>query len=833
MNERMKLLLWMQLFDNNGASGVMYPQAQREQWVSDSATAVDASEELLNQAMEKLQLPSKQPLRPPTPYFIYLGANRDKIKQQLTAVMKTEPSTKQILSETTRQWSALSDSERAIWKQKYNEKLETWKKDIATYESQTKPEAETLTTDMVDTEDPFDSAELRLSDLNGTAPLAAISPLPGGPRLLTSNADICIPPIARDTDFRKMEPAEKGIIKLESAKVQLLKRLQRDPAQQSNPLASPISPVEDLPEGQVDDAELDDDLDLDEEGTDDDLMSAEHAMGEERSDEEGSERDEEDEYDEDDESEEEDDEDDYALPGEDGRGLLTDIPLILGPNEIEVLPMVIMSGIVAPPAADDMDSDYFNTVNYYTIRTHLLLANENGRNLLRELLIFVAAWDLREEELYFKFMVKIMEAILMNALMPFRIHSIQGGFINVPADPAGDASLVPRLTMTADGLITSKAPASLVDSATPRLDVQMVHCLFSEFRQNIVPQICALIFLQGQIRQGYAGLEDFPLNLWDMERMYEGVYQYLEFFAILTDHEQWKAIMAEWEVASELITLLRELEFAIPKAKRPMPTPRQPAQSRPPVQSQETAPADPQTAAQVPLAVERPYDIALPPPMSAGIAASPAGATPATLPPATPLPHAEIAPEEPAEFEWRNLKKLCVLVLSSLVWRNRRLQDQVRARGGIVAILSCCTVDDHNPYIREHAIMCLRFLLENNKENQDVVRKVQAAAEEAQANMRNKDTANKDATQLPPAITVSIDEHTPLPGQEDKKEELNAGKKEDDIKSLLEYLPPGIRVPPEVLSQDGYETYMDAQNRVGLRRRQAGESADVNRRIYL
>jgi hypothetical protein len=40
-------------------------------------------------------------------------------------------------------------------------------------------------------------------------------------------------------------------------------------------------------------------------------------------------------------------------------------------------------------------------------------------------LIFVAAWDLREEELYFKFMVKIMEAILANQLLPFAYHAFR------------------------------------------------------------------------------------------------------------------------------------------------------------------------------------------------------------------------------------------------------------------------------------------------------------------------------------------------------------------------------------------------------------------------
>ena len=86
----------------------------------------------------------------------------------------------------------------------------------------------------------------------------------------------------------------------------------------------------------------------------------------------------------------------------------------------------------------------------------------------------------------------------------------------------------------------AKGLAKSAPSQVDQGDVHMVNFLLTEFRRHIIPQTCALIFLQGQIRAGHAQPEDFPLNLWDMERMYEGVYQYLEFFAILTEHETWK-----------------------------------------------------------------------------------------------------------------------------------------------------------------------------------------------------------------------------------------------------------------------------------------------------
>jgi palmitoyltransferase len=314
-------------------------------------------------------------------------------------------------------------------------------------------------------------------------------------------------------------------------------------------------------------------------------------------------------------------------------------------------------------------------------------------------------------------------------------------------------------------------------------DVHMVNFLLTEFRRHIIPQTCALIFLQGQIRAGHAQPEDFPLNLWDMERMYEGVYQYLEFFAILTEHESWKRMLSNWEIANELVTLLKELDAAIPKAQlnvpplrnvNPAPPPPQPASAETttsvPQQTQQSS--HPQQLQQPqPVAVERPYDPA------------PAATDPYVPPPTSPSPrpYMDEAADEPSDFEWRNLKKLAVLVLSSLVWKNKHVQDQIRPLGGIEAVLNCCSYDEHNPYIREHAIMCLRFLMEGNKENQDRIRALEKYTQD-----KSKATAPAD----PSAAT-------------------NTGK-----------APVNVRVPDEVLDRDGYETYMDPKGQVMLRKRQ-------------
>lgn len=474
------------------------------------------------------------------------------------------------------------------------------------------------------------------------------------------------------------------------------------------------------------------------------------------------------------EEEPEEEEEEYPGSTEDGKGLLTDVPLILGPGEIEVLPMLIMGGAV--PAAKQLaqcttQAERNALNNMHTVRCHLLFAQDNGRNLLRELLIFVAAWDLREEELYFKFMVKIMESILSNGLMPYAYHAFRDRSRSKDIISPAQAVIMKLLTnifrarseanktaasvvaLASDPSASPQSKTRSLASAQPvpphapqRVDVHILNFIFTEFRQHIIPQTCALIFLQGQIHAGRASPDDFPLNLWDMERMYEGVYQYLEFFAVLTEEGFWKHVLGGWEIASELVTLLRELEGGIPKMQvqhgpgpmRSVSVPTVTPYSNPNAGIQGQMPTAQPTGA---VAVERPFDVAssVPavPPLPSN-AATPAACAPPPPPPPpqqhqvpqqgaifepeTPLAYPEDAQDEPSDFEWRNLKKLTVLVLSSLIWKNRLVQDQVRRYGGLEALVSCCRQDEHNPYIREHAIMCLRFAVEDNEDNAAVIR---------------------------------------------------------------------------------------------------------------
>ena len=445
-----------------------------------------------------------------------------------------------------------------------------------------------------------------------------------------------------------------------------------------------------------------------------------------------------------------DDEDEYQSQGDGGeseRGLLTDIPLVLGPQEIEALPMIIQIAICSGQGA------FMHGRDMQGMRCNILLAGNPGRNLLRELLIFIAAWDLQDDEMYFKLMMQIMEAILENGLMPYAYQT----FAEVKDIVSPAQSMVIKLLTQIFRGKQALAPITGKDSwtvgnvhatASRRVDIYIVRYIFTIFRQCIIPETCALIYLQGQIKGGLALPEDFPLNMWDMERVYEGVYQFLEFFAVLTESEEWKGLLVDWEIVNELVTLLRELESSIPKASlsvsqtvagsQQMPAPPQPQQAQPP-------PSKP-----APVAVERPFDLGppLPPgerPFDGSNPTDARLAAPSPISQSDSQDQNDIEAADPSDFEWRNLKKLVILVLSSLVWKSPTVQNQIRHYGGVEMVLACCTYDGNNPYIREHAVMCLRFLLENSEENKELVRNLERVG------MRNGDQGT--VTLRPPEST--------------------------------------------------------------------------------
>ncbi|CAN6673757.1 hypothetical protein TRVA0_049S00606 [Trichomonascus vanleenenianus] len=83
--------------------------------------------------------------------------------------------------------------------------------------------------------------------------------------------------------------------------------------------------------------------------------------------------------------------------------------------------------------------------------------------------------------------------------------------------------------------------------------------------------------------------------------------------------------------------------------------------------------------------------------------------------------------------EFPLIKGKLISIISILAKGELAVQDAVRERKGLAAVLSNCIVDSNNPFIKERAIVCIRYLLQGNDKNQALV-----------ASLEAKETVNPD-----------------------------------------------------------------------------------------
>lgn len=82
--------------------------------------------------------------------------------------------------------------------------------------------------------------------------------------------------------------------------------------------------------------------------------------------------------------------------------------------------------------------------------------------------------------------------------------------------------------------------------------------------------------------------------------------------------------------------------------------------------------------------------------------------------------------KEPEPQDFPMVKSSAISLLSLMVVKNEDAQDYVRDNGALGLVLECCVIDNNNPYIRERAIVCIKFLLEGNMKNQEFVASLEA-----------------------------------------------------------------------------------------------------------
>ncbi|CCE63015.1 hypothetical protein TPHA_0D03820 [Tetrapisispora phaffii CBS 4417] len=71
-------------------------------------------------------------------------------------------------------------------------------------------------------------------------------------------------------------------------------------------------------------------------------------------------------------------------------------------------------------------------------------------------------------------------------------------------------------------------------------------------------------------------------------------------------------------------------------------------------------------------------------------------------------------------------KLIIVEIITMLAYGNKEVQDKIRELHGLQLVLSNCMIDDNDPFIKERAIVCIRVLLTENKENQDFVAQLES-----------------------------------------------------------------------------------------------------------
>jgi ataxin-10 len=91
------------------------------------------------------------------------------------------------------------------------------------------------------------------------------------------------------------------------------------------------------------------------------------------------------------------------------------------------------------------------------------------------------------------------------------------------------------------------------------------------------------------------------------------------------------------------------------------------------------------------------------------------------------------------------MTKLCLRLLSNLVYKCEDSQNQFRECGGLAAVLSRCGTDFNNPFAREWALFCIRNACENNQHSLEFIH-----------SLKPQEILQDEALQSQ-GITVSID----------------------------------------------------------------------------
>lgn len=426
-----------------------------------------------------------------------------------------------------------------------------------------------------------------------------------------------------------------------------------------------------------------------------------------------------------DDEEEEDEDDDSYVEGS-LRGLLTEIPNILDTKQIEALHMTVKACIV-----DSMGSGLTPVgENLQKTRCKMFLALDCGKNLLRELLVFIAVWEQTDQQFIFQITAQVIESFHHNALLPYAWDSLR-----ILKDIVSPAQTV--LLRLINYMFRARKDSPIYDDVKDyNRDAKLIFYLYSYFRCRVVPDCLAVLDAQAQVRQNKRHPSYFPVDSWDMERAKDGLAQYLDFISVIAEIPEMRHLLIEWEAVYELISLLKALEAGVARKllderSNPNNTRRStPELSSPPMFSFDTTMSSSMSAASIPALQDAPY-----------------------------------------KFAWPGVKNQILIILTCLISPvsprrtgpgNPIVQKQLLAVDGIIPLLNCCVYDGNNEYLKERATLTMKYLMEGCKEAQDFVKElvpVKQAQVQAQAAARaqvESQSQAKGKLQTSPVLPVDL-----------------------------------------------------------------------------
>lgn len=370
-------------------------------------------------------------------------------------------------------------------------------------------------------------------------------------------------------------------------------------------------------------------------------------------------------------------------------GLLTEVPNILDPKQIEALHMIIKSCILESAGSGPTR----HGESLQQARCRIMLATECGRNLLREVLVFIAVWEKDEQSLIFQISSQIVQALHESCLIHYAWEAVKS-----PKDimsPAQTVLLRLVTYMARTAFLPSKNynpdpdpkgdPESRLANSDFRLS-RMLHYFYTIFRNRIAPECIALMRIQGEVRSGTLDPADFPVDNWDLERAKDGLVQFLDFLYTIADIYPLRQHLIDYDAVYDLLKLLEGLAMAVERA--PLPVNRR-------------NDAAPQTSSPMP---------------------APQPSSSSNPPPPPPPPPPPLNAEPPHEFAWAGVKGQVLSILAALLQPppgqsspgNPAVQLQMVKYNGIVALLNCCLYDDNNRFCRERTQLCLKWLMDGS-----------------------------------------------------------------------------------------------------------------------